>query len=77
MTSRWPEKSPWEKLSLATFIPARIICSITSGNREAGPMVQTNFVLWVGQATFRALFGIFGRAAKCVTPVSIAIGLRV
>ena len=45
MTSRWPEKSPWEKLSRATFIPARIICSITIRDCEAGPMVQTSFVL--------------------------------
>ena len=38
-------KVPWEKLSLATFIPARIIFSSISGESDAGPMVHTSLVL--------------------------------
>jgi hypothetical protein len=33
-----------EKLSLATFIPASRIYSITSGDADAGPIVQTILV---------------------------------
>ena len=39
---------PCEKLSLATFIPASIIFSIISVELEAGPRVQTIFVLSIG-----------------------------
>ena len=46
--SACPLKSPWEKLSRATFIPARIRRSSISGDSEAGPMVATIFVLWFG-----------------------------
>jgi hypothetical protein len=48
MVSAWPEKSPWEKLRRATFIPARIICCNTAGESEAGPMVATILVLFRG-----------------------------
>ena len=44
-------KSPWEKLSRATFIPARVIFSITSTDWEAGPMVQMILVLLAGSFT--------------------------
>ena len=46
--SACPLKSPWEKLSRATFIPARIRRSSISGDSEAGPMVATILVLWSG-----------------------------
>ena len=45
MTRRCRSASPWEKLSLATSIPARAIRSRTSGDSEAGPTVQMIFVL--------------------------------
>src|SRR5512139_1430776 len=48
----WLLKSPWEKLSRAIFIPARIICSITFLDSDAGPSVQTIFVLCVGKTIF-------------------------
>ena len=48
MTSRWVSKEPWEKFRRATFMPARIICSMISGVSEAGPMVQTILVLLGG-----------------------------
>jgi len=35
---------PWEKLMRATFIPARMRARITSGELEAGPIVQTILV---------------------------------
>src|SRR5437660_521070 len=41
-------KSPWEKLSRAMFIPARIICSNTGGELDAGPMVAAILVLCGG-----------------------------
>ena len=47
-TRRCDSKSPCEKFSRATFIPASTSCRITSGDSEAGPMVQTIFVLWAG-----------------------------
>jgi hypothetical protein len=49
MVSAWLAKSPWEKLSRTTFMPARIIFSKTSGEFEAGPMVQTILVLLAGK----------------------------
>src|SRR5918999_143568 len=39
---------PWEKFRRATSIPASIICTRTSGSREAGPMVATIFVRRMG-----------------------------
>ena len=48
MTVLWAAKSPWEKFSRATFMPASIIRCITSGDSEAGPMVQTILVLCPG-----------------------------
>ena len=45
----WLVKSPWEKLSRAIFIPARIICSMTSSDSDAGPIVQTILVLWLAK----------------------------
>jgi hypothetical protein len=48
ITLLWLSKSPWEKLSRATFIPARSICSITGWDSDAGPMVQTILVLFGG-----------------------------
>jgi hypothetical protein len=36
---------PWEKLSLATSIPAATIREITSGDELAGPSVAMIFVL--------------------------------
>jgi hypothetical protein len=49
MVSAWLAKSPWEKLRRTTFMPARIIFSKTSGEFEAGPMVQTILVLLAGK----------------------------
>jgi hypothetical protein len=49
MVSPWLAKSPWEKLSRATFIPAWIILSKTAGEFDAGPMVQTILVLLAGK----------------------------
>ena len=39
----WPCSAwvPWEKLSRATSIPARAICSMMPSALEAGPSVQT------------------------------------
>jgi hypothetical protein len=48
----WLLKSPWEKFSRAIFIPAWIICSMTSLDPDAGPIVQTIFVLCVGKVIF-------------------------
>ena len=48
MTFLWAAKSPWEKFSRATFMPASIICFMTAGDSEAGPMVQTILVLLIG-----------------------------
>src|SRR5688572_8168281 len=45
MTSRCSACVPWEKFNLATSIPARISSSRVSGDRDAGPMVHTIFVL--------------------------------
>src|SRR5574337_224789 len=33
------------------FIPARTICSSTSGDSDAGPIVATILVLWFGSST--------------------------
>jgi hypothetical protein len=49
MVSPWLAKSPCEKLSRATFMPARINFSKTSGESEAGPMVHTILVLLAGK----------------------------
>ena len=38
---RWVSWSPWEKLSLATSMPARIRFRSTLGDELEGPMVQT------------------------------------
>jgi hypothetical protein len=48
MTFRWVSKEPWEKFKRATFMPARIICSMVSTDSDAGPMVQTILVLLSG-----------------------------
>ena len=48
MTSAWSEKSPCEKLSRAMFSPARMSRSSISGDSDAGPMVATILVLWLG-----------------------------
>ncbi len=45
MTVLWLEKSPWEKLSRATSMPAAIIRAMVFGESEAGPIVQTILVL--------------------------------
>ena len=39
--------SPWEKLNLATFIPDLIISRKISSSWDAGPIVQTIFVLLI------------------------------
>ena len=44
MRSACSGKDPWERLSRATFMPARIISSMTSGASLAGPMVAMIFV---------------------------------
>ena len=41
-----PEKSPWEKLRRAMFMPASNSFSIMSGDCEAGPMVHTRSWSW-------------------------------
>src|SRR5512143_551734 len=61
ITFRWPANSPWEKLSRATSIPARIICSMTGGESEAGPIVQTILVLWEGSFILMALLYLYLR----------------
>ena len=43
--SWWYSCEPWEKLNLATFIPARSSFSAMGTEREAGPSVQTILVL--------------------------------
>ena len=48
----WLAKSPWEKLSRAMFIPARIISSMIPPVSDAGPIVQTILVLCVGKPIF-------------------------
>ena len=45
MARWWPARSPWEKLRRATFMPARIICSMIAGDSDAGPIVHTILVL--------------------------------
>ena len=45
MISRFESWEPWEKLILATSIPASPRASRTSFEQEAGPMVQTILVL--------------------------------
>jgi hypothetical protein len=63
MTSLWLSKSPWEKLSRATFIPARIIFSITAGDEEDGPMVATILVLLSGSGMIvLSLFFLFAKS---------------
>jgi hypothetical protein len=49
MAFLWLGKSPWEKFRRATFMPARIIFSMISWESDAGPMVQTIFVLFIGR----------------------------
>ncbi len=49
ITCRWLAKSPCEKLSRAMFIPARMICARISGACDAGPIVATILVLWLGR----------------------------
>ncbi len=49
MFSLCPSNVPWARLSRATFIPAWIIRTSTSHDLEAGPMVETIFVLWSGR----------------------------
>ena len=48
--SAWLVKSPWEKLRRATLSPARMRRSSISGDSEAGPMVATIFVFWIGSS---------------------------
>ena len=43
--SWWYSWEPWEKLNLATFIPALSSFSIIGTDLDAGPSVQTIFVL--------------------------------
>jgi hypothetical protein len=43
-----PLQSSMAELSRATFIPCRINRSKTASDREAGPIVHTILVLWVG-----------------------------
>jgi hypothetical protein len=56
MVSAWLLKSPWEKLSRAMFMPARIILSRISNESEAGPMVHTILVLLAGKGMGLLLF---------------------
>jgi hypothetical protein len=44
MRSPLESRSPWEKLTLATSIPASTSAFSTPGEEEAGPIVQTIFV---------------------------------
>ena len=62
MTRPWVSKEPWEKFKRATFMPARSICSMTSGESEAGPMVQTILVLLVGSVIWNLLSLFVGRS---------------
>src|SRR5215831_9782280 len=50
MRSACSERSPCEKLSRATFSPARMSRSSISGASEAGPIVATILVLLLGSA---------------------------
>src|SRR5579875_2219319 len=45
-------RSPWEKFSRATSIPARTIRSSVWGSREAGPMVATILVRRIEPASY-------------------------
>ena len=45
MFCRCAANVPCEKFSRAMFMPARIICSSTAGELDAGPMVATILVL--------------------------------
>ena len=44
-TRLWVSRSPWERLILATSIPASAIALRVSGRSEEGPMVQTILAL--------------------------------
>ena len=48
ITLAWVAKSPCEKFSRATLIPASSMRSIMSWDSDAGPIVQTIFVLLAG-----------------------------
>src|SRR5215472_1760449 len=50
MRSAWPVRSPCEKLSRATFRPARMRRSSISDDSDAGPIVATILVLFSGSA---------------------------
>ena len=63
MTFRWVSKEPWEKFKRATFMPARIICSMVSADSDAGPMVQTILVL-LGGSVMENLLSFLGAAAR-------------
>jgi len=50
-------KSPCEKFSRATFSPARMSRWSISGDSDAGPMVATILVLWIGNGEFMGVVG--------------------
>ena len=45
MTSSWSSARPWERLILATFMPASTSACTCSGESVAGPRVHTIFAL--------------------------------
>ena len=55
MTSACWSRLPCEKLSRAIFMPARIRRSRISGEFDAGPMVATILVLWLGNIIDRSV----------------------
>src|SRR5208283_6080239 len=65
ITSLWPEKSPWEKLSRATFIPASNSFSMTSRECDAGPMVHALLVLLSGRVIDVLLLAGVERLDSC------------
>src|SRR6266568_2602729 len=65
MSSAWCEKSPYEKLSRATFIPARTSRTSISDDSDAGPTVATIFVLCSGNAALMCSRSGSRRLACC------------
>lgn len=68
MTVSCQAKSPCDKLSRATFIPAWSICRRTSGDSDAVPIVHTSFVLLGASTSGSPMFG----RARTASPFAFA-----
>ena len=73
MTSACWSKLPCEKLSRATFMPARMRRSSISGDCEAGPMVATILVLWSGKIIFDNSKLVLRRPPAQVSPLTLVL----